>query len=117
EESSAEEDSFSEDSEADFFTNQRRKQKRLIVSSEDEDTEDIDVLAGGDGAGCSRVTTDNERTIGDEDTWYDNKENLIEFAFDDDVQIPMERIYLKPCVLIQEIPQNVVSLKQMKKNC
>ncbi|CAK9832786.1 PiggyBac transposable element-derived protein 4 [Anthophora retusa] len=83
EESNAEADSFSDDSEADFFANQRRKHERLIVSSEDEDTEDIDVLAGGDAASCSRVTTDNERTIDDDDTWYDNKENLFEFAFDD----------------------------------
>ena len=83
EESDAEADSFSDDSEADFFATQRRKQKRLIVSSEDEDTEDIDDLAGSDGASCSPVTTDTERIIDDDDMWYDNKEKLIEFAFND----------------------------------
>ncbi|CAK9813111.1 hypothetical protein ANTPLA_LOCUS7676 [Anthophora plagiata] len=83
EESDAEADSFSDDSEVDFLATQRRKKKRLIVSSEDEDTENIDDPAGGDSASCSPVTKDNERIIDDDDMWYDNKEKLMEFAFND----------------------------------
>ncbi|KAI4474031.1 hypothetical protein M0802_015828 [Mischocyttarus mexicanus] len=83
EESDAEVDSFSDDSEADFFATLRRKQKRLIVSSEDEDTENTDDFASGDDASGLSLTTDSERIIDDDDMCYDTKEKLIEFAFDD----------------------------------
>ncbi|KAI4480416.1 hypothetical protein M0802_014246 [Mischocyttarus mexicanus] len=62
EESDAEVDSFSDDSEADFFATLRRN---------------------GDDASGLPLTTDSERIIDDDDMCYDTKEKLIEFAFDD----------------------------------
>ncbi|KAI4485670.1 hypothetical protein M0802_012619 [Mischocyttarus mexicanus] len=67
EESDAEADFFNDDSEADSFATLRRKQKRLIVSSEDEDTEDTDDFASGDNASGLPLTTDSERIIDDDD--------------------------------------------------
>ena len=64
--SDTEEDFFSDDSETDFFATQFRKQKRLVLSSDDEDNNYIDDLTY------------------DDDIWHDNKEKLIEFEFNGD---------------------------------